>query len=417
MLENRQADVTILGAGIIGLCCALSLQKRGLSVELIDRKGPGEETSYGNAGVISPWSTVPQCMPGVWKQVPKWLIDPLGPVRFRWQYLDHLIPWAFRFFCNTSPGRVKAISAVMALLMNNNITAYRELLKNTGQEHLLLDSWFINVFKAKSQPKLNDLTWRLRIEQGAPVEIIGQQQLKEIEPAISDDYDNAVIIKGQARAFSPGALCKALAEKAMNQGASFKQADIKKLELSAEGNYHLVTPEKEIRAKRLILCAGIWSSELLKPFDFKLPLIAERGYHLEFLNPGVEINNSIQDVASKFIVSSMSNGIRSAGTSEFAAIDAPPNYRRSDILKPLTKRLLPALNINQTKKWMGIRPSFPDNLPVIDRIPQMCNLYAAFGHSHYGLGMAPATGEIMAELITDKAASPTNFAISIQRFT
>ena len=410
------SDVTILGAGIVGICCALSLQEKGLSVTLVDRNGPGEGASYGNAGVISPWSCVPQCLPGTWKQVPGWLLDPKGPVRARIRDLPTILPWAAKFLSNARPDRVHRISDTMDLLVRDNVTAYRRFLAGTGHEGLIRDSWLVNVFRGKTKPDLADYAWKLRIDHGAPLEVIDGNELRKIEPAVSREYHSAVVIKDQARAYAPGELCKVLAEKAIGQGAAFLQCSVAGLGPAPNGGFVLTTERGPIRARKLVLCGGIWSAELLRPLGIRLPLMAERGYHLEFVDPGISVNNSILDTAGKFIVSSMAGGIRGAGTAEFTSIDAPPNYKRAQILKPLTKRLLPDLNTGKTRQWMGIRPSFPDNLPAIGEVCGLEGLYAAFGHSHYGLGMAPATGRMLANDVTGVAVNENRYSVSLARF-
>ena len=147
-----------------------------------------------------------------------------------------------------------------------------------------------------------------------------------------------------------------------------------------------------------------------------MPLIAERGYHLEFSDPGVTINNSILDVQGKFVVSSMQNGVRSAGTAEFSRVNAPPNYARANMLKLLSKRLLPHLQTENAHQWMGIRPSFPDNLPAIGEVPGYPALFTAFGHSHYGMGMAPATARMIADAVSEKSVNDDRSMYSIARF-
>jgi D-amino-acid dehydrogenase len=324
--------------------------------------------------------------------------------------------WSLKFFANSRLSRLKPISDAMDVLMNDNVSAYKKHLSGTRQEHLIKDCWYINVFRGRVKPDIKDLAWQLRIEHGAPVELVNAGEIREIEPAISNEYHSAVILKDQARSIAPGNLCKALADKALKQGASFSQAALKSLLVNSSGGYDLVTDDGTINARKVVICAGIWSAGLLEGLGIKLPLIAERGYHLEFLDPGVELMHSIQDVEAKIVVSSMLAGIRSAGTSEFAGLNAKPNYKRADILKPLTRRLLPALNISQTQPWMGIRPSLPDNLPVIDRVRELPGLYAAFGHSHFGLGMAPKTGQFIAGLVAGETSDTRLHPYRLKRF-
>ncbi|MEL6198253.1 MAG: FAD-binding oxidoreductase [Pseudomonadota bacterium] len=409
-------DVTIIGAGIIGVCCALSLQERGLSVAIIDRLPPGEATSHGNAGIISPWSCVPQAMPGIWKSVPGWMLDPEGPLRARMQDLPKLLPWAARFLANTRHERVHAISDAMEMLVQGNVEAYRHHLKGTGREGLIRDSWLVNVYRRNIRPCLDDLSWRLRIDRGAPVDIVSGRELRDIEPELSEAIDVAAIQKAQARAVNPGEICKALAEKARRQGAEVLHRDVTALRPGTADSFVLETTIGALHAKKVVLCAGIWSTELLKPLGIRLPLISERGYHLEFIDPGVELNNSILDVESKFIISSMEVGVRAAGTSEFADVDAPPNYKRADMLASMSKRIIPRLNTTKTRRWVGARPSFPDNLPVVGRVPKHRGLYAAFGHSHYGLGMGPATARLLTEDILGKHPNATRSSVSMDRF-
>ncbi|WP_337660018.1 NAD(P)/FAD-dependent oxidoreductase [Anderseniella sp. Alg231-50] len=409
-------EVTILGAGIVGVCCALSLQEKGYAVTLIDRQPPGEAASYGNAGVISPWSCVPQCMPGTARQIPGWLLSADGPVSIRWRDLLTTIPWALRFLANTRASKVEEISRAMAGLVHDNVDIYRRFLNGTGHENLLRDSWYVNVFCGKANPALSDLAWKLRTEKGAPVEIVKGGQIRDIEPAISEDYHTAVIIKDQARAAAPGRLCKVLADKARAQGARFVQAEVRGIEKAPEGGFVLVTPEDRLPAPRLVLAAGIWSADLLKSLGVKLPLISERGYHLEFSDPGVSLNHSVADVQGRFVVSSMEGGLRSAGTAEFAHHSAPPRYQRADMLGPQTRRLLPALNIEPNERWMGVRPSFPDNLPAIGELRGHAGLFAAFGHSHYGLGMAPVTGRLIAGMIDGSSSNAETSAYAPDRF-
>ncbi len=406
--------VTIIGAGIVGVCSALSLLEKGFEVELIDRDPPAEGASSGNAGVISPWSCVPQSMPGIWKNVPKWLIDPEGPISIRAGYFLTFLPWAFKFLRAGQLDRLQAIGDAMNALNRPNVDLYRYHLNGTGHEDLVRDSLYVHAFKNPKSANLNDLGWRMRLDRGVPLEAVNAGELKEIEPAISSDYKAAVIIKDQARAMDPGAVGKALAEKALSLGATFRQALISKITPGANGAWVLQTDQGEITADKVIIAAGAWSARLLEPLGIKVPLEAERGYHVVFQNPGVTVNNSIMDTEGKFVVSSMQAGVRCAGTAEFAGLDAAPDYRRAHVFKPMVKRLLPDINIDDTEEWSGVRPSFPDSLPCIGDVPGYANLFTAFGHSHYGFGMAPNTGRVIAGVVSGE---PVNIDLAPYKIT
>lgn len=394
--------VTIIGAGIVGICCALSLQERGVKVRLIDRGAPGQETSFGNAGVISPWSIIPQAMPGIWKSIPKMLLSPDGPLSVRPTFWPKMIPWGLRFLTHSDETSARATSDAMEILCQPSVMLYRRHLEGTGHEDLVVDSWYVHAFRNADSARLRDLGFQIRKEKGAELELIARDQIKQVEPALSSDFKAAILIKGQARARAPGQIAEVLAEKARTQGAEIIRAEITALQRGDTG-WHLTTSNGLLKAGKLILAAGVWSAGLLKSLGLKLPLAAERGYHVEFANPGISLNNSVMDVDAKIVASSMLGGIRVAGSSEFAAIDAPSDPFKEKLLAKQACAMLPDLNPGAMTTWMGRRPSFPDSLPALGPITNQPGLYAAFGHSHYGLMMAPKTGELIADLVAGVA--------------
>ena len=378
--KRDRDDVVVIGAGIVGVCCALQLAERGLSVTVIDRKPPCEETSFGNAGVISPWSCVPQSVPGLWRRIPRWLLDPEGPVFVRARHAPAFLPWALKFL---SAGRLDSIDALgdaMMALSWNSPSNYRAMLQ-------------------KTPASLDQLGWRMRQRRDVPVSLIEAGELREREPHISHEYEAAILIHGQGRTLNPSAIGKAIAEKAESLGVRFVQSETKGITRAA-GGWSARCEDQHHDAAHLVLAAGVWSASLLKPFGLHLPLEAERGYHLVCRNPGVEINNSIMDVEHMCVASQMTAGVRVAGTAEFAGIQAAPDHRRAFVFKKALRNLFPGINLYDVEPWMGRRPTFPDSLPCIGRIDGLDGLYAAFGHSHYGLSQAPSTGRIIADCIT-----------------
>lgn len=409
-------QVTIIGAGIVGVCCALSLQERGVPVRLIDRGEPGQETSFGNAGVVSPWSIIPQAMPGIWKKIPQMLLDPKSALSVRLAFWPKMIPWGMRFLGNSGEKTVREVSDAMEILCRPSIDLYRRHLQGTGHEDLITDSYYVHAFRHPEQANLGGLDYLIRKEKGGDLERIDGDELRRLEPALTDAFKAAIVIKGQARVTSPGRMGAVLADKARMQGAEIVRTEVTKLTRAEDGGWTLTTPQETLHAQCVVLAAGVWSADLLKPLGLPVPLVAERGYHVEFPIPSAELNNSVMDVDAKVVASSMQGGLRVAGTAEFADIDAPVDPRKETILTKQAKSMIPNLETNEARFWMGRRPSFPDSLPAIGSVDGNDGLYTAFGHSHYGLMMAPKTGELIADLVSGRSPNVNLDPFLLARF-
>lgn len=410
-----EGHVTIIGAGIVGICTAISLRERGFTVRLIDRGEPGQETSFGNAGVISPWSIIPQAMPGIWKTLPGLLMDRDSPLAVRASFWPRMIPWGLRFLRQATEAKARATSDCMEYLCGPSVDLYRRLLAGTGHEDLLTESYYIHAFRKVDKASLKNLDYRIRVEKGGDLALIGPGELQSLEPGISADFKAAVVIKGQARARAPGQLGQVLAAKARHLGVEVLKAEVVRLSRRGE-RWKIVTKDQDFTAPQVVLAAGVWSVELLRPLGIKLPLVPERGYHVEFAEPGVNLTHSVMDVDGKAVASSMLGGLRLAGTAEFASIDAPPDPTKQAILTRQAKAILPDLNTAHVSFWMGRRPSFPDSLPALGAIPSLEGLFVAFGHSHYGLMMAPKTGELLADILSKRPGNAPLDALKADRF-
>jgi D-amino-acid dehydrogenase len=414
---QEQTPVTVIGAGIVGICCALSLRERGVPVRLIDRGDPGQETSFGNAGVISPWSFIPQSLPGVWKNIPKLLLDPEGPLSVRPSFWPSLIPWGLRFIGQANEKRVRDNADNMETLCGPSIDLYRHHLKDTGYEDLITDSYYVHAFRKAEKADIKAIDYQIRIEKGGQIELVGEDALSRLEPALSKAFKAAILIKGQARTSSPGKIGEVLAQKAIAAGAVFEKAELTKITPAEDGTWILHAKDREFSASKVILATGIWSAKFLEPLGVKIPMVAERGYHVQFSSPQVELSNSVLDVDNQGVASFMIDGLRLAGSAEFAQIDAPADERKKVLLTKQAVAMCPDLDTRETSFWMGRRPSLPDSLPVIGQIEGHNGLYGAFGHSHYGLMMAPKTGELIADIITEKRNNFDLKSFSNNRFS
>ena len=433
--DQSQFDVAIVGGGIVGICTALSLQSAGLRVAIIERGDPGQSTSYGNAGVISPWSNVPQSVPGLWKKIPAWLLRADGPVSVKPAYAPQFLPWALRFLKRGNEACVSQASKTMEYLNRHNIDLYRQHLAGTGCENLIRDSYYVHAFRDAASANVTDRAYQLRAGAGAPIQKISAADLRDLEPALSHEYNAAILIKGQGRATSPGRIGQVLCDKFSANGGTVLQRSVTALkrsvsalqranEASAADNdnsagstrWVIETDAEAVTASRVVVAAGAWSARLLAPLGISVPLEAERGYHVEFSEPGVSLTHSVMDMDFMFVASSMDNGLRVAGTAEFAGLDAPMNRARVDSLLANARRMFPDLQSDTHASWMGIRPSLPDSVPALGEFENHKGLYAAFGHCHYGLMMAPRTGQVITSMITGEAINEDLSGVSPDRF-
>lgn len=414
--SDTTGPVTILGAGMVGICTALSLLERGVPVTLIDRGAPGQATSYGNAGVVSPWSFIPQSLPGMWRNIPKLMLGHGQPLSVHPRYALKILPWGLRFLRQGRADRVQAASAAMANLCGPSIDLFRRHLTGTGHEGLLVDSMYLQLFRDGSKPALDAIDYRIRAEKGAEMSLVGQDELSRLEPAVSPDFKAALVVKGTARVRAPGRLATVLADKAASMGARFVKADIRHVRRRETG-WTIHCGDGDHEAERIVMCLGVWSADLLPDAGIKVPLMSERGYHAEFPAPGIDLNNSVMDTDAKFIASSMEGGLRVAGHAEFAPPDAPPSKRRERMFIRLAKAAFPGLRTEDASLWTGCRPSFPDSLPMIDKLADQPGLFVNFGHSHYGLMMSPASGELTAQLICGDRPNVSLDGYSAKRFS
>ncbi len=417
MPDAQPREAIVVGAGLIGICAALALQEKGFDVRIIDRDGAAEGTSSGNAGVISPWSCIPQSMPGVWKNVPKWLFDPDGPLALRWSYVPRLMPWIWKFLQSGALERLPAIADAMLAVNRPSVDMYHQLLAGGGDEDLVEDCLYLHLYRKADGANLDDLPWRLRRERGVELQVLRDGEIREIEPEVSPAFKSAMVIKKQGRTVNPGRLGKVLAAKAEAQGATFLRGNVERIVPQADGGYRIDTDQGGHTTKTVVLAAGAWSVRLLAALGVPVALEAERGYHLVFKDPGLSLKHSIMDTDRKFVTSSMEMGVRAAGTAEFAGLDAAPNYRRARVFTSLTKSLLPNLNTEAAEEWMGVRPSSPDSVPFIGEAPGHPRLFCAFGHGHLGLTGAPMTGRMIAALAADEPLNIDMTPYRVDRFS
>ncbi len=405
MTSHEARKVAVIGAGAVGTACALYLQREGHTVTLIERDEPGMATSFGNAGGISPVSVAPTSMPGMAKNIPKWLLDPMGPLFLRWSYLPRATPWLIKYLRAGRRERVLEISKALYTLNGPTFDAYQPLLEDAGVEHLFHQTGQLTVYRTQASFEADAFTVELKSATPHKVEILSADEIRQLEPALAPIFERGVLIPDNGHCKNPGGLVQALAANFARRGGTVMTADVTGFEMGPRGPRKVRTSAGEVDVDATVIAAGAWSARLLRPLGYRVPLESQRGYHVTIEDPGVEPRIMCFPAENKFAITPMDMGLRLGGTAEIAGLDAPPDFARARVFLELGKRILPGLQTAKYTEWDGHRPCTPDSLPLLGAAPRHPDLYFAFGHGHQGLLGASNTGRVIAEVVSGRPPS------------
>jgi len=409
-------NITIIGAGIVGVATACYLRRDGHAVTIVDERPPGEYCSFGNAGILSPGSCAPQAMPGILWNVPGYLADPMGPLAVRWSYLPRAAPWLARFIANSRRAKVESIADALRPLLKQTFDAYEPLVRHAGIADLIRRTGYVVVYERESAYLGDALAWNLRRDRGVVIEELDAAGIRRLAPALAPIYRVGLYLPEQGFVADPERLTKSLAAKCEQDGGKLLRRKVLDIERGPQGATALVTDAGRLPVETLVICAGVHSGELTAKLGDRVPIEAERGYHVTFPDPRIELPLPVMAPEGKFFVTPMEMGLRIAGQAEFAGIYAEPNYARADVLAKHMRRMFPYVSGVDQTKWMGRRPSMPDSMPVIGRSPRARNVWYAFGHGHVGLCGGAPTGRIVADLIAGRKPSMDVAPFRVERF-
>ncbi|SES91999.1 NAD(P)/FAD-dependent oxidoreductase [Thalassotalea agarivorans] len=401
-MADTPQSIAVIGAGIIGINCAIALQEKGFYVTLIDKDGVGEGCSKGNAGHFATEQVFPLADPALLVQLPKMLVDPLGPIAIKPSYFFKVLPWFLRFCWQMKkPNRQKNTKALQAL-NEGAIAAYDALLTRADAKQFLTANGSLVVYEdtpfdtvAKEAKKYQDA--------GIAVQHLTKEQTLALEPNLADSITQSLFFTDVGHTINPYQLSLSLFQYAKSLGVHFEQAQVTALKEHQE-KVELRTTQGNRSFDKVVVSTGIDSKNVLNKLGYKLPLEAERGYHLELFQEA-KLSRPIASGERKFIMTPMSQGLRLAGTVEFAGQHATANWQRATMLyqhaKAVLKEtpLLPA-SVDESALWMGCRPSLPDSLPVIGKATKHKQLYFALGHQHLGLTLGAITGKLIGQIVS-----------------
>lgn len=398
--SELKAEVVVIGAGIVGLCAARLLRQGGHDVLLLDRKAVAAEASRGNAGALAFSDVLPMASPGILAQAPRWLLDPLGPLALRPAYLWPLLPWLWRFWRASRPAAFAASIRAQVALMQLAAPATQRLLQSLGAQHLLNSAGNLHLYESQAEWKAALPGWQLRAEHGIAFEHAqGAADIARWQAGLSPGLVAATFVPGWQTLSDPLALCQTVAADFEAAGGRLRQATVRGLRPRPDHLEVSLADGRSVQAQRVVVAAGAWSHPLARTVGDRLPLETERGYNTTLPPGAFALQRQLTFPGHGFVVTPIAGGVRVGGAVELAGLQAPPNYRRADVLLAKAQRFLPGLKTQGGTRWMGFRPSLPDSLPAIGPSAADARITHAFGHGHLGLTQAAATAEIVGALV------------------
>jgi D-amino-acid dehydrogenase len=415
--------VAVIGAGIVGAATAIELLRDGHEVTILEPGEPGGEqaASYGNGAWLSPSSVVPESMPGIWRDVPRYLADPLGPLAIRAGYLPRLAPWLLRFLrAGSTLHKVEVGARARRALLADSPLRHQRLAEEAGVGELIERRGLLYLYPGRDAFEADGLAWRLRRDNGISWIELDEHELRQREPEIDRRYGFGVLVEDGGHCLDPGAYVAALARHAVGLGAKLRRERALGFHIQFRRLSAVQAEQGDIACHKAVIAAGVWSKQLARAAGDKLPLESKRGYHALITNPEVGPRHPVMPIDGKMVHTMLRSGLRIAGQVELASLTAEPNWKRAEILRDYALRTYPGLPRNlpasRVKFWMGHRPATPDGLPYIGPARSTADIVYTFGHGHIGLASGAISGRLAADLVSGRTPVIDPAPYSPQRF-
>ena len=411
-----RTDAIVLGAGIVGVATALHLAKRGLAVALIDRRGPGEETSYGNTGIIEGNTVFPPVFPRGLARLAEIALKRAPDANYHLTFLPKVAPWLLAFRSASQPERLAETARMMRPLFRRAVAEHEALMAEADAAQLMRKTGWLKLYRHDASFAATARERETAAHFGIPIRVLDPEAARTLEPSLNPVFRHALNLEGATSISDPLALTRAYAKRFTALGGVTLTGDARSLH--REGTrWRVDTAEGPVDAGDVVVALGPWSPDLMAPLGIRLPMAVKRGYHLHFRPQGnASLARPILDADNGYCLAPMSQGIRLTTGAEFADRDAAPTPVQLDRLMPAARELFPLGEAVETKPWMGNRPCFPDSRPVIGAAPGQANLWLAFGHAHWGLTLSAITGRLVADLVSKTAPVVDPAPYAAERF-
>ncbi len=398
----KQADVLVIGGGVVGVACARELARRGAAVTLIERDQLGGGCSYGNAGMLTPSLALPLPAPGTIGKSLRWLLDAESPLRIQPRASPELVGWLLRFLASTGRRTFERGTRALVELCHWSVEEYARLAENDVPDFGFRRHGLLAVCETaaglEGMRRQADLVGRF----GVPSRPLTEEEARALEPAIRAPLAGAVYFPEDGHC-EPLAAVQALAADAERLGARLlpgtEALDFALVAGRVEG---VRTNRGLFRAERYVLAAGAWSKPVAGMLSMKLPVLGGKGYSAVLPPASPQPQRPIMVAERKIAFTPRADGLRVAGTLELVLdCDLSLTSRRLDAILAAARKTIALPERPEIREiWRGLRPCTPDGLPILGPAPRLAKLWLATGHQMTGLKTAPASGRLLAELMT-----------------
>lgn len=399
---SGEADVLVVGGGIVGVATAIELRRRGVEVTLVDRREPGRETSFGNAGLIQREGVHPYLFPSAPRDVLANALKRRTEANYHVSALAHVAPFLWRYWrFSSTPERVRRTVEANIPLFENCVSAHRTLAEEAGAADLIHATGWLRLFRSADAARGAEAELAELRDLGLTVRNLDGDALAELEPNLdASRLAAAVHYEDPWSCRDPGALVTAHARLLEAMGGRIERFEVQSLSRTAQG-WSASDGTRTVSAGQAVIAAGPWSRSLCEKLGLSLPMGIKRGYHRHHAARGnAVLGRTVVDHENGFVMAPMERGIRVTSGAEFARHDAPPTPVQLERVMPLAKELFPLGESLDDTPWLGARPVFPDMLPVMGAAPGLPGLWLNFGHGHQGFTLGPVAGRLVAQMMT-----------------
>ena len=390
----------MLGAGIVGVSVAVHLQKRGRSTVLVDRRGPAEETSFGNAGLVQREGVYPYGFPHDFGALFRYGLNRTIDAHYHPSAIPKLAPFLWKYWHHSRPARHREIAHLYAKLIEHCLSEHLALAAEAGALDLLRKTGWMKVFRTERERDLRFAeAERWRGEFGINFKALNAREVQEREPHLAPVLTGALHWTDPLAAIDPQAVALAYLQLFQKLGGKLVQGNAATLAEDGSG-WAIALPDGKISAKDAVVALGPWTDGVTRRLGYDLPLAVKRGYHMHYRSAGnAVLNHPILDTERGYFLAPMRRGIRLTTGAEFAMRDGMKTPVQLNRAEPIARELFPLAERIDADPWMGARPCTPDMMPVIGPAPRHRGLWFAFGHAHHGFTLGPVTGRLIGELV------------------